>query len=118
MAGTDRDEERDERLKMEIMVDAYTRDEQAMGWKIYLEETMDFPFQARCIEEREVSPLAEGETVSVVGVPRMEPSLRQQFVMVEWEGSELGVPLRQLEPVEATDNTEQAVGDWQYWLNR
>ncbi len=28
---------------MEIIVDAYTPEEQAMGWHIYLEETMDFP---------------------------------------------------------------------------
>lgn len=115
---TERDEEREERIRMEITVDAYTPEEQAMGWKIYLEETMDFPFEARCIEEREVSPLSEGETVQVVGVPRTEASLRQQFVTVEWKGSELGVPLRQLEPVEASDDTEQAIADWQYWLNR
>jgi len=40
---TERDEERDERIEMEIIVDAYTTDEQAMGWHIYLEETMTFP---------------------------------------------------------------------------
>jgi len=71
---TERDEEREERIEMEIIVDAYTRDEQAMGWHIYLEETMDFPFDARCIEEQEASPLEEGETVRVVGKPSSEPS--------------------------------------------
>ena len=115
---TERDEEREERIKMEIIVDAYTQDEQAMGWKIYLEETIDVPFEARCIEEREVSPLDEDETVRVVGMPSTEPSLRQQFVTVEWTNSELGVPLRQLEPVEASNDTEQAIADWHYWLNR
>lgn len=115
---TTRDEERDKRIKMEIIVDAYTREEQAMGWNIYLEETMDFPFKGRCIEEREVSPLAVGETVRVVGMPRTEPSLRQQFVTVEWKNTELGVPLRQLEPVDASDDTEQAIEDWHYWLDR
>ncbi len=89
-----------------------------MGWKIYLEETMDFLFEARCIEERDASPLSEGEPVQVVGVPRTEPSLRQQFVTVEWKGSELGVPLWQLEPVEASDDTERAISEWHYWLNR
>ncbi len=118
MPRSEKDEEREERIKMEITVDAYTQDEQAMGWKIYLEETMDFPFEARCIEEREVSPLSEGETVNVVGVPNTEPSLRQQFVTIEWKGSELGVPVAQLEAVDASDDTEQAVADWHYWLNR
>ncbi|WP_407045770.1 calcium-binding protein [Haloarcula laminariae] len=103
---------------MEIIVDAYTQDEQAMGWQVYLEETIDFPFEANCIEEREVSPLSEGETVRVVGVPSTDPSLRQQFVTAEWKNSELGVPLSQLEPVDANDNTKQAVEDLHYWLDR
>ena len=115
---TERDEERDKRIEMEIIVDAYTADEQAMGWHIYLEETMDFPFEARCIEEQEVSPLDEGETIRVVGKPSSEPSLRQQFVTIEWMDREFGVPLSQLEPVEASDDTEQAVSDWRYWLDR
>lgn len=114
----ERDEEREERIKMEIIVDAYTQDEQAMGWHIYLEETMDFPFEARCIEEQEVSPLEEGETVRVIGKPSSEPSLRQQFVTIEWMDREFGVPLSQLEPVDASDDTEQAVSDWHYWLER
>ena len=114
----DRDEEREERIKMEIIVDAYTQGEQAVGWITYLEETMDFPFEAQCIEEREVSPLKEGETVSVLGMPSIEQSLRQQFVTIEWNDRELGVPLKQLEPLEASDDTEQAVADWHYWLNR
>jgi len=115
---TERDEEREERIEMEIIVDAYTQDEQAMGWHIYLEETMDVPFEARCIEEQDVSPLEEGKTVRVVGKPSSEPSLRQQFVTIEWMDREFGVPLSQLEPVEASDATEQAVSDWHYWLDR
>lgn len=116
MTEVDGDEERGERIEKEIVVDAYTQQEQAMGWKTYLEETIDFPFEARCTEEREVSPLAEGETVRVVGSPSTEPSLRQQFVTVVWNDTELGVPLSGLEPVEASDATERAVADWHYWL--
>jgi len=97
---TERDEERDKRIEMEIIVDAYTADEQAMGWHIYLEETMEFPFEAHCIEDQEVSPLEKGETVRVVGKPSSEPTLRQQFVTIEWMDREFGVPLSQLEPIE------------------
>jgi hypothetical protein len=31
---------------------------------------------------------------------------------------ELGVPLEQLEPVDPSDDTEQAIADWHYWLER
>lgn len=118
MTRVDQDEGRDERIEKEIIVDAYTRGEQALGWNIYPEESMDFSFEAQCVEEREVSPLDEDEIVRVVGMPSVAPSLKQQFVSVEWRGRELGVPLEQLEPIDASDNTEQAIADWHYWLER
>jgi hypothetical protein len=34
---TERDEEREERIEMRIIVDAYTVDEQAYGWHYWLE---------------------------------------------------------------------------------
>jgi len=39
---SDSDEEREERIQMEIIVDAYTQDEQAMGWQIYLVYRSEF----------------------------------------------------------------------------
>ncbi len=89
-----------------------------MGWYAYLDDTMDFPFEARCITEREESPLEEGETAHVVGMSPAEPTLSQMFVIIEWMNRELGVPLEQLEPVKASRDTKQAIADWQYWLSR
>ena len=37
------DEEREERIQMEIIVDAYGPEEQAMGWYYYLADNMSFP---------------------------------------------------------------------------
>ena len=116
--GVDRDEERDKRIEMEIIVDTYSAEEQAMGWNAYLKDTLEFPFEARCRTEREESPLKKGETVRVVGMPVTDSTLRQQFVTIEWKNRELGVPLKQLEPVDASSTTEQAVADWHYWLRR
>jgi hypothetical protein len=113
-----RDEERDERIRMEIIVDTYSPEEQAMGWHAYLDDTLNFPFEARCLTEREESPLKEGEIVHVVGMSSTDPILRQQSVTIEWKSKELGVPLKQLEPVDASSTTEQAIADWHYWLER
>jgi len=52
-----KDEEREERIHMEIVVDAYGPEEQAMGWYYYLADTMHYPFSARCIARRVTSPL-------------------------------------------------------------
>jgi hypothetical protein len=51
MTQFEKDEEREERIKMEIIVDTYSAEEQAMGWYAYLDDTLDFPFEARCITE-------------------------------------------------------------------
>ena len=38
-----KDEEREERIMMEVVVDAHDEDERAMGWYYYLEETLNAP---------------------------------------------------------------------------
>jgi hypothetical protein len=48
------------RIEMEIIVDAYESEEQAMGWYYYLEDRLIFPFKARCFMKRVTSPLKVG----------------------------------------------------------
>ena len=110
-----KDEERDERIRNEVIVDAYTAEEQALGWYYYLEEKIRFPFQARCIKERTVSPLREGEEVRVVGMTDEADCMSEMFVLVEWMGREFGVPLTQLELLDVDSDTWEAVEDWYYW---
>ena len=109
------DKQRDERIRNEIIVDAYTADEMAISWCYHLERQMSFPFQARCIEERTISPLREDEEVPVVGMTDEVVSSREMFVLVEWRDREFGVPLSQLEVLDVDSDTRQAVDDWHYW---
>ncbi len=109
------DEERDERFRNEIIVDAYTADEMAISWCYHLERKLSFPFQARCIEERTISPLREDEEVPVVGMTDEVVSSREMFVLVEWMDREFGVPLSQLEVLDVDSDTRKAVDDWHYW---
>jgi Calcium binding len=44
MKRRSRDEEREQRITMEIIVDAYTPEEQAMGWYYSLEDRLTVPF--------------------------------------------------------------------------
>jgi hypothetical protein len=111
-----RDEVREERITMEIVVDAYNPDERALGWYYFLEGKLDVPFRARCVEEREVSPLAVGDEVEVIGMPAERECEREMFVSITWGERKLAVPLAQLEVVEASDETREAVEDWHYWV--
>jgi hypothetical protein len=63
MARPKTDPIREDRIRNEAIVDAYGPEEQAMGWYYYLETKLRFPFQARCIAVKVVSPLRKGETV-------------------------------------------------------
>jgi hypothetical protein len=113
-----KDEEREERITMEIIVDTYGAEEQALGWYYYLEEHLQFPFRARCVAERAISPLRPGEEVEVVGLPPEEECQHEMFVQIHWEHSSLAVPLSQLEGIAVDAQTQQAIEDWHYWVTR
>ena len=115
----EKNEIREERIHMEIVVDAYNAEEQAMGWYYYLDDTLQFPFLARCTIKRAISPLQVGDEVEVLGIAPADECQHEMFVMIRWEKDGLGVPLSQLAVVHADDEqTREAVEDWLYWVGR
>jgi hypothetical protein len=112
------DEEREERISMEIIVDAYGPEEQALGWHAHLSGALHFPFSARCVALRAVSPLEPGEEVKVVGMAPDEECLHEMFVLIRWKERQLAVPLIQLEGIQVDEETQQAIEDWRYWVNQ
>ncbi len=114
-----KDPVREERITMEIVVDAYNPEEQAIGWYSYLEDALQFPFTASCVKKRPISPLRIGDEVEVIGMPDSEECKREMFVIIRWEKDGLAVPLSQLKPSSHTDEqTREAAADWLYWVER
>ncbi len=118
MARLPKDELREERIHMEIVVDAYGPEEQALSWYYYLEEQLPFPFRARCTVQRATSPLSIGDEVQVVGMPPLEECEHDMLVNVKWKPRTLAVPLSQLEGIQLDEQTQQAIEDWHYWVGR
>ncbi|HEY1351943.1 MAG TPA: calcium-binding protein [Ktedonobacteraceae bacterium] len=118
MTRPEKDEEREERIHMEIIVDAYGPEEQAGSWYTYLSDTLQFPFQARCRVQRATSPLEPGEEVKVLAMAADEESEHEMFVVVQWQRRRLAVPLMQLEGLQVDEEVRQAMEDWQYWVER
>jgi hypothetical protein len=118
MSKIERDEEREYRISDEAIVDAYGPEEQALGWYYYLEEKIIFPFDAKCIQERGISPLQIDETVKVIGMPDEYDCMVEMFVKIEWSGRSFGVPLAQLKGINIDSETEEAIADWHYWVGR
>jgi Calcium binding len=111
------DPEREQRITMEIVVDAYDAQERAMGWYYYLQDQLQFPFTATCLVKRAISPLHVKDEVEVVGMPGEEECEHEMFVTIRWEKEGLAVPLSQLQPISVTDEqTKRAVEDWHYWV--
>ncbi len=112
-----RDPEREQRIMMEIVVDAYIAQERAMGWYYYLQEQLRFPFTATCVAKRAISPLRVKDKVEVIGMPGEDDCEHEMFVTIRREKDGLAVPLAQLAPIAVTDKqTKEAVADWHYWV--
>jgi len=113
-----REPAREKRICTQVTVDAYSSEEQSIGWYYYLQESLRFPFPAVCIRKRSISPLRQKAEVQVLGMAEEGECEREMFVTIPWKASRLAVPLSQLEPGRKTDpGTKQAVADWHYWVD-
>ncbi|MCU1338239.1 MAG: calcium-binding protein [Bryobacterales bacterium] len=111
-----RDAIREDRIHNEAIVDTYGPHEQAMGWYHYLENKLRFPFQARCIASKVVSPLRKGETVEVRRMAPEDSCSSDMLVLIRWQSRTMAVPLSQLAGANVDDSTAEAIGDWHYWV--
>ena len=106
MKKTAKDPIREDRIHQEAIVDAYGSEEKAMSWYYYLESKISFPFHAKCLTTKVVSPLTKGETVEVVRMAPDEVCEHDMLVLVRWQGR----------TVDPDESTAEAVGDWHYWV--
>jgi hypothetical protein len=118
MKRPNRDPEREDRIHDEAIVDAGP-DEQAMSWYYYLEGKIRFPFQARCIAAKDVSPLRKGEIIEVVRMATEDACEHDMLVQIRWRGRKMAVPpLSQLTALDADESTKEAISDWHYWVSQ
>lgn len=111
-----RDPIREDRIHNEAIVDAYGPEEQAMGWYCYLEDKLQFPFMAKCIVAKVVSPLRKGETVEVRSMAPEDACSTDMLVLIRWQGRSMAVPLSQLTAIDVDESTSEAIADWHYWI--
>jgi hypothetical protein len=114
-----KDPSREGRISLEIVTDANDAEEQAMGWYSYLDDRLRFPFLARCIVDRAISPLRKGDEVEILGLAPESECRHEMFVETRWDRRNLAIPLVQVKPITHTDDeTREAVADWHYWVAR
>ena len=113
-----KDPEREDRIHNEAIVDAYGPEEQAMSWYYYLENKIHFPFHAKCIASNATSPLRKGETVEVRRLAPEDTCTSDMLVLIRWQGRNVAVPLSQLNALDPDEPTNEAIGDWHYWVSQ
>ena len=93
------------KLIEEAVVDAYTEDEQEMGFMVGMENDMSFPFTA----------LVVGEEVEVVGV-EMEPGERGIMAVCERNGRQYRVSITSLEWSGKSPRGAEWIKAYRCWL--
>ncbi|MEM0979620.1 MAG: calcium-binding protein [Cyanobacteria bacterium P01_H01_bin.58] len=114
MASTAQEPEREQRIANEIVVDAYSSEEVAMGWYYYLENTLQFPFAAIWIG----SEGKDGDAVEVLGMAEEEECTQEILVEVGFEGDAFTVPLLKIAAPAASAKIREAIADWHYWIDQ
>ena len=110
-----KDDAREGRIYMEAVVDAHDSEERALGWYCYLEDKIMFPFDAECITADKRTPLEPGERVKVLKMSGEDFCEHDMYVDILWRDKPLAIPLALVLPVNADEDTDEAVGDWHYW---
>lgn len=105
---------REDRIQDEILVDCYGEFEIFSAWYSYLEDKLEFPFQAKCVVKDERSPLKVGEEVTVIDLINADDCEDGLYVLIEYEQDHLDVPLEQLKCLTGSLETQTAVEDWVY----
>jgi hypothetical protein len=113
-----KDEVREERILMEAVVDAYDSGERAMGWYYYLDDKISFPFNAACIAVNKRNPLELGEQITVLRMAGEDYCEHDMLVEISWQGKILAIPLTQIKPIDADEDSIESIGDWHYWINQ
>ncbi len=108
---------RRKRILDEILVDTYDKHEQISAWHCYLQDTINFPFEAVCEKQMIRSPLQIGEQVTATDLAKINDCGEGIVIIINWMGRNFAIPLEQLKPADANADFSEAVEDWKYWVS-
>ncbi|CAD5931338.1 hypothetical protein PCC9214_01305 [Planktothrix tepida] len=122
MVSIEKDESREERITYEIIVDAYDEQEVAMGWYYYLNDNINFPFAGKWSRKVRKTGKIQEKEVKVLGMASEDECLSDMYVEVVDVGNNEDnvhtVRLSDIEAIDPDEKNQQALGDWQYWIEQ
>jgi hypothetical protein len=123
MAKVEKDPIREKRIDYEIVVDAYSREERAMGWYYYLADNLIFPFFANWQKKNWKTAETEVKKIKVLCMADEEECMSEMSVLAAYtddpdETDVFSVSLAKIQAIDVDQLTQDALGDWAYWLAR
>ncbi|MDB9372448.1 calcium-binding protein [Nodularia sphaerocarpa] len=122
MPSVERDENREHRIKTEIIVDAEDQEDRAMGWYNYLDDSLNVPFMAKLTKKTGKTSASEEKKVEVMGMAPDDECFKDMYVeVVHPHGKDEDLFTVKLSDIVAIDTdavTQEAIADWHYWLAR
>ena len=108
----------EEIITYEIVVDSYTDEEVNMGWAIYMEENIFYPFEAE-YEVKQKGGKKHWMKVMVVGNKTDDTNFKggSYYVEIEYEEILIPVELGELREIKADEETMKTLQIWQYNQN-
>ncbi len=120
MANRETDPIRENRIDYDVVVDAYDESERAMGWYYYLQDKISFPFLAKWKKKtKKTGAIAEKE-IEVLDMASAEDCESNMYVEVAYineKDDTFTARLSDIEAINPDPNTEEALADWQYWID-
>jgi len=105
-------EEIEKIIDYQIVVDCYTEEEVNVGWAIFMEENLNFPFKAEYLEKR--SGRNQWRTVNVINNETDETNFEGDdfYVEIEFDEIFISVSLDELRNIKADKDTMKAIEVW------
>lgn len=104
-----------DKIDYEIILDAYDEYEQRLGWSIFFEETLEFPFTATAqLKKRDGT--VESKQVKITGLSSKEEDFMDNDFNMEMEQGEYLRPVAYsaLSNIQAADETLEAFEIWDF----
>ena len=70
-----------------------------------------------CASVAKRTPLELGERIEVTDMAGKYECEHDIYVEIQWNGTEVAVPLSQIKALDADEDTVEAIEDWHYWKN-
>ena len=102
-------------IDYEVIVDCYDEDEVNMGWYYFMSESLVFPFMAK-VPIKKRGGTTEIHTVEVVGnaIDTDDFGGEAFYVHVDYEGTLMKIEVRDVEPIDGSENTLRALAVWRF----